>query len=909
MDPYGRVCTHGSNIFRAQLSSPNAAGSHDLVATIDGREVVVTESLIRAQLQLDDANGIFDMQIDDIFAGMGAIGYPPDRSLLSYAPFVSSSWRFLVHTILHCLSPKAGSWNQFPSSIATTLVCLSDCTVRHTLLLSLSRFPLLGDSSPEGSLDEIGNPFIIGPPYWACQLYEPEDIDNLNFMEDDTILGGFHEETHAGPEDAPYTPPAVAVRTVKTQLRATTGWGGGGGDAPATEGDVDIQDEVDLEGLSRMASEALGHDQATVPSEDMEEREEEEFHAPRSADVLPQADISESAGPSGGAEKGKVHADLEIPLEFLAEELQAGNRSEEEKARRVEKELDETLAGMTTRTGCFDDARCTNPALALGVQAHNASFKRQRVERASSQPSTVPAATTPPADDHDSAGGSSFHPAGSAPPLSGSVAPTLAGGVFGVPDSTISISAAMDSAVHTIAIGIGMSRVAADPDSDDEVLAEILFRGQSISGNGVVIVDKLPDDEIVDPRVKDEPVSDYATFPPRSRRKHHGVRSDDSLWDKPVEDFFSSESESDDDIEDYIPPIPYGAFKDWEIDLLLLRRRMNRYFRLNPDVDVGLDLWRDVNLLCQSLHSDDVEDFWRTQDEWVVSSWKLYPRSSVHVVSPQAHSSTSYCRAVVVGGGLELIIQDVQAGLRESYECLASAPLKRKDVREVSNISKRSIREVSRRGRIKMGNEPILALPKGADDFVVYYDARSKDLEACLEKGEGDFLYVATTEDKVRTSIWRDVRTMAIEEAYTTKYSIYPGADTMLCSFRLTNRWLSMKKDIASGRWGLSFEYGCASFEAWYGKSEGYHFMGRNLKLWVVEGLTLERCILVEEFLSYGLRSFDKIWYLGGAGKFNINQNLREFFRYCNAVSRLNLGRDISMWGYCDKPDLGFGQT
>ncbi|GJS33935.1 hypothetical protein Tco_0532317 [Tanacetum coccineum] len=33
------------------------------------------------------------------------------------------------------------------------------------------------------------------------------------------------------------------------------------------------------------------------------------------------------------------------------------------------------------------------------------------------------------------------------------------------------------------------------------------------------------------------------------------------------------------------------------------------------------------------------------------------------------------------------------------------------------------------------GNEPILALPEGADDFVVYYDARSKDLEACLEKG------------------------------------------------------------------------------------------------------------------------------------------------------------------------------
>ncbi|GJY13539.1 hypothetical protein Tco_0382848, partial [Tanacetum coccineum] len=51
--------------------------------------------------------------------------------------------------------------------------------------------------------------------------------------------------------------------------------------------------------------------------------------------------------------------------------------------------------------------------------------------------------------------------------------------------------------------------------------------------------------------------------------------------------------------------------------------------------------------------------------------------------------------------------------------------------------------------------------------------------------------------DKVRTFIWRDVRTLAIEETYTTKYSIHPGADTMMCGFRLTNRWLSMKNDIA----------------------------------------------------------------------------------------------------------------
>ncbi|GKA23961.1 hypothetical protein Tco_0709994 [Tanacetum coccineum] len=41
---------------------------------------------------------------------------------------------------------------------------------------------------------------------------------------------------------------------------------------------------------------------------------------------------------------------------------------------------------------------------------------------------------------------------------------------------------------------------------------------------------------------------------------------------------------------------------------------------------------------------------------------------------------------------------------------------------------------MSRMWKESNGNEPILALPEEADDFVVYYDARSKDLEACLEK-------------------------------------------------------------------------------------------------------------------------------------------------------------------------------
>ncbi|GKF79779.1 hypothetical protein Tco_0235347, partial [Tanacetum coccineum] len=61
----------------------------------------------------------------------------------------------------------------------------------------------------------------------------------------------------------------------------------------------------------------------------------------------------------------------------------------------------------------------------------------------------------------------------------------------------------------------------------------------------------------------------------------------------------------------------------------------------------------------------------------------------------------------------------------------------REEVREVFQQRRSGAkRKLSRCGRNQMGNEPILALPEGADDFIVYYDARSKDLEACLEKGE-----------------------------------------------------------------------------------------------------------------------------------------------------------------------------
>ncbi|GKD75842.1 hypothetical protein Tco_1334124, partial [Tanacetum coccineum] len=79
---------------------------------------------------------------------------------------------------------------------------------------------------------------------------------------------------------------------------------------------------------------------------------------------------------------------------------------------------------------------------------------------------SVPAATTLPADDPDSAGGGSSNPAGSATPMAGSAASNTAGGAFGTTftNSTVTTTAAMDSTGSCRKIGVSpFADSAADP--------------------------------------------------------------------------------------------------------------------------------------------------------------------------------------------------------------------------------------------------------------------------------------------------------------------------------------------------------------------------------------------------------------------------------------------------------------
>ncbi|GKC96299.1 hypothetical protein Tco_1161741, partial [Tanacetum coccineum] len=109
----------------SRIRSPEL-GPPSIQANIYETPYTITEDSVRSQLQLADDGGIDDLPIAEIYFGMDNLGYVTEGKLTFYKNKFSPQWRFLVHTILHCLSTKSGSWDQFGSSLAVALICLSD---------------------------------------------------------------------------------------------------------------------------------------------------------------------------------------------------------------------------------------------------------------------------------------------------------------------------------------------------------------------------------------------------------------------------------------------------------------------------------------------------------------------------------------------------------------------------------------------------------------------------------------------------------------------------------------------------------------------------------------------------------------------------------------------------------------
>nr|GEW98691.1 retrovirus-related Pol polyprotein from transposon TNT 1-94 [Tanacetum cinerariifolium] len=98
-----------------------------ILATVDDIVRTVSKSSLRRNLKLRDEDGISSLPDAELFGNLTLMGYniSPNQKFTFQKGQFSHQWKYLIHTIMQCLSPKSIGFNEFSSNIATALVCLS----------------------------------------------------------------------------------------------------------------------------------------------------------------------------------------------------------------------------------------------------------------------------------------------------------------------------------------------------------------------------------------------------------------------------------------------------------------------------------------------------------------------------------------------------------------------------------------------------------------------------------------------------------------------------------------------------------------------------------------------------------------------------------------------------------------
>nr|GEX20636.1 ribonuclease H-like domain-containing protein [Tanacetum cinerariifolium] len=98
-----------------------------ILATIDGKLRTISESSIRRNLKLKDEEGINTLPDVELFENLALMGYNilPNQKFTFQKRQFSHQWKYLIHTIMQCLSPKSTGFNEFSSNIAAAVVCLA----------------------------------------------------------------------------------------------------------------------------------------------------------------------------------------------------------------------------------------------------------------------------------------------------------------------------------------------------------------------------------------------------------------------------------------------------------------------------------------------------------------------------------------------------------------------------------------------------------------------------------------------------------------------------------------------------------------------------------------------------------------------------------------------------------------
>ncbi|GJU60730.1 hypothetical protein Tco_1238496 [Tanacetum coccineum] len=127
--------------WQSAIASTKADGSLEISATIDTIRYTISEASIKDSLQLDDATRITMLPNDDLFAGMGQIGYPTDGTF--------TFWKsFSLQHLKAILSPPSLHWAPRPYCLLWLLVATNPTAGQEHAVQAQSPPPPIPSPTP-----------------------------------------------------------------------------------------------------------------------------------------------------------------------------------------------------------------------------------------------------------------------------------------------------------------------------------------------------------------------------------------------------------------------------------------------------------------------------------------------------------------------------------------------------------------------------------------------------------------------------------------------------------------------------------------------------------------------------------------------------------------------------------------
>nr|GEV13093.1 hypothetical protein [Tanacetum cinerariifolium] len=187
-----------------------------LQALINRKKVIITEDTVREALHLDDAKSIDYLPNEEIFTELARMGYEkPSTKLTFYKAFFLAQWKFLIHTILQCMSAKRTTWNEFSSSMASAVICLSTAVQVGDLSSHTTKYtsPAL-TQKVFANMRRVGKGFSrVETPLFKGMLVPwqaADDVDDVvvdNVPADDVVAHAAVEPTPPSPTPTTTPPP------------------------------------------------------------------------------------------------------------------------------------------------------------------------------------------------------------------------------------------------------------------------------------------------------------------------------------------------------------------------------------------------------------------------------------------------------------------------------------------------------------------------------------------------------------------------------------------------------------------------------------------------------------------------------------------------------------------------------